>query len=482
MRLPFLIICVLLPLAGFSQAGYHLKFKVEGLNDTTVYLGNFYGETTYLKDTARSNNRGEFEFKGAKPLLYRGEYFIVVMQNGKPARQFDFLIADKQQFSMETKTSDYVKFMKVTGDPDNILFFENMLFNSALNKEAEPFIKILQDSTQSAEKKKEARIAYNAVNEKAIAHQNEVIAKHPNTLTAKILKAHQPVTIPDAPKRKDGSIDSTFQLKWYRKHFFDNFDLAEPGLICLQTPLYKNKINEYLDKLFIQQPDSIMNAMAVFIDRAKPNQETFKYATWITLLKYQQPEIMGLDEIYVRMYDKYYGSGMMDFWVNDKLKKNLKEHADRMRHSLVGMKAPNLIMQDANFKPKNMYDIKNKYTVLYIFDPDCGHCKEETPKLVKFYNSHKYDLQVYAVSADTSMQKMRDYIKDMKMPWITVNGPRTYVGPYADLYDAIVTPSLYIIDENKKIIAKKVPVDKLNEFFSQYERFKGQDKSKSGKL
>jgi peroxiredoxin len=146
------------------------------------------------------------------------------------------------------------------------------------------------------------------------------------------------------------------------------------------------------------------------------------------------------------------------------------------------MKAPNLIMQDATFKAKSMYDIKNKYTVLYIFDPDCGHCKEETPKLVKFYNSHKYDMQVYAVSADTSMQKMRDYIKEMKMPWITVNGPRTYVGPYQDLYDAIVTPSLYIIDDKKKIIAKKVPVEKLEEFFVQYERFRSIDKSKAGKL
>ncbi len=36
----------------------------------------------------------------------------------------------------------------------------------------------------------------------------------------------------------------------------------------------------------------------------------------------------------------------------------------------------NLIMQDAEFKPRSMYDIKNKYTVLFIFDPDCGHCKD----------------------------------------------------------------------------------------------------------
>lgn len=481
MRLPLLLISLLLPVIGFSQ-GYHLKFKVEGWNDTTVYLGNFYGETTYVKDTARSNSRGEFEFTGTKPLLYRGVYFLVILQGGKPARQFDFLIADKQHFSMETRSADFVKYMKITGDPDNTLFFQNMMYNSERHKEAQPFIAILQDSTLKEDKKKDARATYNAINEKVIAYQNDLITKNPKTLTAKILRANQPISIPDPPRKSDGTIDSTFQLKWYREHFFDNFDLAEPGLICLPTPLYKNKINEYLDKLFAQQPDSIMKATDAFINRAKPDQETYKYATWITLLKYQQPEIMGLDEVYVRMYDKYYGSGQMDYWVNASLKKNLKEHADRLRNSLVGMKAPNLIMQDANFKAKNMYDIKNKYTVLFIFDPDCGHCKEETPKLVKFYNSKKYDLQVYAVSADTSMQKMRDYIKEMKMPWITVNGPRTYVGPYQDLYDAAVTPSLYILDDKKKIIGKKVPVDKLDDFLTQYERFNGVNKSKSGKL
>lgn len=482
MRLPLLIICALFPLAGFTQSGYHLKFRIDGLKDTTVYLGNYYGETTYIKDTARANSRGEFEFKGAKPLIYRGVYYLVLAHGGKSIRQFEFLIADKQQFMMETKAEDYVKNMKVTGDLDNTLFFQNMIFNSQLHKEAEPYIRIIQDSTLSDDKKKDARAAYMAINQKAMAFQSDIIAKHPHTLTAKILNANKPITIPEAPRLKDGTIDSTFQLRWYRKHFFDNFDLSEPGLICLPTPLYRNKINEYLDKLYAPVPDSIMKAADFYISRAKASQETYKYATWMTLLKYQRPEIMGLDAVYVKMFDKYYGSGEMDFWVNEKLKKNLKDHADRLRNSLVGMKAPNLIMQDVNFKPKSMYDLKNRYTILYIFDPDCSHCKEETPKLVRLYNARKHDIGVYAVSADTSMQKMRDYIKDMKMTWTTVNGPRTYVGAYQDLYDAMETPSLYVIDDKKKIIGKKIPVDKLDEFFSQYERFNKTDKPGSGKM
>ncbi|HEX8039728.1 MAG TPA: thioredoxin family protein, partial [Chryseosolibacter sp.] len=111
-----------------------------------------------------------------------------------------------------------------------------------------------------------------------------------------------------------------------------------------------------------------------------------------------------------------------------------------------------------------------KYTILYIFDPDCGACKKETPKLVDFYSKTKFDIEVFAVSADTSMAKMRDYIRDMHMKWITVNGPRTYVGPYQDLYDANTTPTLYVLDNRKMIIGKKIPSEKLEDFLTQYER------------
>ena len=121
-----------------------------------------------------------------------------------------------------------------------------------------------------------------------------------------------------------------------------------------------------------------------------------------------------------------------------------------------------------------MYDIKNKYTILYIFDPDCGHCKEETPKLVDFYNKNKtkFDVEVFAVSADTSMVKMKNFIKDFKMPWITVNGPRTYLPKhYSEFYYSETTPSLYILDKKHVIIAKKLPVKQLEDFFDKHEKY-----------
>lgn len=476
MRYLFFAFCLFVTSFCYAQAGYNLKFKVDGWKDTTVYLGHYYGESTYLKDTARANAKGEFTFTGKKELAH-GVYFLVLDKS----KIFDFVISKSQHFSMETKTDDYIKHMKITGDVDNRLFFDNMLFNMERHKEAEPFLKVIQDSTIAEDKKKDARAGFAKVNEKVVAYQTDVAAKNPGTMTAVIFKSSMALKVPEPPKKKDGTIDSTFQLRWYREHFFDNFDLSNEGLLRMPRPVYSDKISEYLDKLYAPQVDSITKAIDKIVVKAKKNQETYKYSVWTCLLKYQQPEIMGLDEVYVRLYDKYFASGEMDFWVTDKLKKNLKEYADRLRKSLIGKTAPNLMMQDANFKPRSMYDIKTKYTIVYIFDPDCGHCKTETPKLVDFYTKDKtrFNLEVYAVSTDTSMAKMRDYIKTMNMKWVTVNGPRTYGGTYADLYDAVTTPSLFVLDDKKKIIAKKLPVEKLEEFFVNYEKFQ---KTKSEKL
>jgi len=190
------------------------------------------------------------------------------------------------------------------------------------------------------------------------------------------------------------------------------------------------------------------------------------------VIEFQNPKVMGLDAVYVHLIRKYFNSGEMDFWMNATMKKNLKDRADQLGLSMIGMKSQNLIMLDQNKNVRNMHELNSKYTILYIFDPDCGHCRQETPKLVDFYNKYKtkWNLEVFAVSADTSMQKMKDFIRDYKMPWITVNGPRSYVGSYQKLYDADQTPSLYIIDERKKIIAKKPPIEELVNFFTNQEK------------
>lgn len=463
-----LLLFIVLSFSGFSQTAYRIELNITGLKDTTAYLGYYYGESTYLNDTARVDSKGKMVFDG-KRTLPQGVYFLVLNKT----RLFEFIVGKDQQFVLTADQSDYVRTMKVSGDEDNRIFFENMLFNGARNKDAEPFLAVLRDSTATEQQKQPAQEGLKKINEQVVAWQDEMIKKYPGYLTTRILKATRQIEIPTPPKKEDGTIDSTFQYRYYRKHFWDNFDLADDALIRMPRPIYQEKINEYFSRLVPPVPDSVIAEIDRLALIAKANQETYKYFIWMNVIEFQTPKVMGLDGVFVHLIKKYFNSGQMDFWINAKMKTTLKERADQLGLSLIGMTAPNLIMQDKDFKTQDLHSVvsKKKYTILFIFDPDCGHCREETPKLVNFYNTYKskFNLEVFAVSADSSMKKMRDFITEYKMPWITVNASRSYVGNYHKLYDADVTPSVYIIDNRKKIIAKKPPIEEFVNFFNNQE-------------
>jgi thiol-disulfide isomerase/thioredoxin len=474
MKKLFLLITTVISISAAAQTkpGYAIDFKVRGLKDTTAYLGYYFGEQAYIRDTAHVNNAGQFSFTGTTALP-QGMYFLVLDKS----RLFDVIVGVNQHFSVETDTAGLRKpvgNVTIKNDLDNRLYYENLVHNAELSKKAEPHVKILQDTTlQDEAKKKTAQEALKKIGDEAQAYQDNIIAKHPETFTARLFRTTRQVVIPDPPRRADGSIDSLFQLKYYREHYFDNFDLGDDALIRIEQPLYKKKVNEYLDKLYAQQPDTIIKAITKIVERAKKNPEAYKFLLITLTSKYGTPEYMGMDEVFVWLYYTYYATGEMDFWASDKHKKNLKEFADNYCKSLIGKTGPNMIMQDANFQPKSMYDIKTKYTIVYFFDHGCGHCRKETPVLVDFYkkNKAKFNVEVFAVDIDTSMADMRAFIKTFGTTWITVNGPRTYLKvSYRDQYDVPSFPTLYILDEKKKIIAKKPPMDKLEDFLTNYEK------------
>lgn len=474
MKKLFLILASLISLNAVAQtkSGYAIDFNVKGLKDTTAYLAYYFAEQTYICDTAKVNSKGEFAFNGKKALP-QGWYFLVLNK----LSFINLMVGPNQHFSIIADTAGIkrpVGKVIFKNDIDNTLYYENLKLISDLGPQAEPHRKILNDSTLKDEAKKKAALeALQKIGEGVQAFQDKVIREHPETMTARLFKSTKQIVIPDPPKRADGSIDSLFQLKYYREHFFDNFNLADEGLIRQPQPTYKNKVIEYLDRLHAQQPDTIIKAIEKIASIAKKNPETYKFLFWTITPKYATPEYMGMDEVFVWIYYTYYATGEMDSWANDKYKKSLKELADNYCRSLIGKTAPNMIMQDANLQPQSMYDIKTKYTFVYFYDHNCGHCRKETPLLVDFYKKNKVKLNfdVYAVDIDTTMRDMKEFIKTMGTTWTTVNGPRTYLKvSYKDQYDVPTTPTLYILDQNKKIIAKKLPVNKIEEFLTNYEK------------
>lgn len=452
---------------AFAQSGYRLDFHVTGLKDTVVNLGYYLSEQSYRKDTAQVDAKGNFTFQGEKPLP-QGVYFLVL----KNALQFQFVMGADQHFSISTDRADYINTMRVTGDPDNEAYFESLNYSAARYREAEPYLKVLKDSTATADAKKVAQDNYKRIFDQVIARQNEITAQHPTWVSSRWLQATRQVEVPLPPKDENGKVDSTFQYRYYRAHYFDYFDLSDEALLRLPRPLYAEKLKEYLDKLVPQTPDSLFREINKLVARAKKNPDTYKWCVWTCITHYGSHPIMGLDEVYVRLYDAYVATGEMDFWLDKKMKQTVKEYVDKVRLSLIGNTGPNLTMQDVNLKPRSLYDIKSTYTILYFFRPTCGHCREETPKLVEFYNQNKkrFDLEVFAVDTDSSLADLKKFIGDLQIEWVTVSGPRSYVGHFSKFYHADLTPTIYILDNRKKIIAKKLGIEQFEDFLARHSK------------
>jgi len=465
----FLITCSLFLLSSVALKAapkkHDIKFTIKGLKNTTCFLGGHYGDHDYIYDTAKVDDKGNFEFMGDKE-LDGGVYFIISAQKKK---LFEFIIDKDQKFSMATDTIDYTKDMKVLGSEENKLFYEYQNYAAATHVKMDSLAKLMKDTAHKAE----AKVKLDTLSHIGKRYRTDFIAKHNDMLMAKILNTVEEPVVPSTPKLANGRPDSTFSFRYYKTHFFDNVDFSDPRLI--HTTVFFPKIKEYLNKLTPPDPDSVIVAVDYLIGKAGNDKEMFKFLVQYIIYTYENSEIMGMDAVFVHMAKKYYTPELAT-WVSATQLERVKERADQVEPILIGKHALPLVLPDTNNVMQALDSVKADYTIIYFWDYDCGHCQKETPKLVEWYDSIKQEgVQVYAVQTNsTGVDKWKNYIKAHKLDWMNVMDIYK-TSNFRHDYDIVTTPMIYVLDANKKIIAKKIDVENLNKVMRHFMDKKGKN-------
>ena len=144
--------------------------------------------------------------------------------------------------------------------------------------------------------------------------------------------------------------------------------------------------------------------------------------------------------------------------------------------NIMGTPASDIELPDSTGNLVTLYGQNADYTVVVFWDPTCGHCKEVLPKLDSFY-VHKWKsigLKMYAVAKETDGTKKDwlDFInKEHLSEWVHVyyskadDKSRTdaSIPGYAQLFDVQSYPTLYLLDKEKRIVAKKLAYDQIDE-------------------
>jgi peroxiredoxin len=220
----------------------------------------------------------------------------------------------------------------------------------------------------------------------------------------------------------------------------------------------------------IQSPDSISKEIDKIIGKVKDNYKVFQFISVYLFNHFRESEIMGHDAIVVKLADEIYLTGKAD-WVSKDFKDDLRKQVDRIRPNLIGVKAQDLVMNSYKGVFVSLYDIEKDFTILYFWEPDCGHCAEATPKLKALYDKIKdQGVEVFTVCTTGEKAKWEKYIEEHKLDWINGWDPerRTNFGYY---YNVESTPMIYILDRDKTIIAKKLSVDDIGSFIENYRKY-----------
>ncbi|MCX6244235.1 MAG: DUF5106 domain-containing protein [Bacteroidetes bacterium] len=447
-----------------EKEGYVIKFQVKGIKDTTCMIATYYGNGTYVKDTLKADAAGKITFR-ANADYPKGIYLLVISDKS----YFEFIINNDRKFSMTTDRSDLAGKMVVTGSQENQLFYDYLKYNKARFGEIQSLQKIARQGTAGKDSIRKINEKCETINKEIIKYKLDLAAKYPASFMAFLVNAMKEPEVPEIPVLPNGRKDSSFVYRYVLAHFWDGTDFTDDRL--LRTPVFDNKLKKFIDKILIQNPDTIIRETDILIEKARPNPEMFKYMVWFSTYHSENSEIMGFDRVFVHVVDTYYLTHQAT-WEQPKVVEKLIKKANRLRPLLIGEVPPNMIMLDTNDQPVSMYSIKSDILILLFWDPDCGHCEQEIPKIKDFYDKQKDSLgvKIFSVCSDTSVAKWKTAIRKKKMDWINVDGPRSLTGNYHDLYDVIQTPVIYILNNRKEIIAKRLGAEQMLPFLKNYIR------------
>ena len=455
-----------------SGSGYHIRVKIDDYNNDTLILGYRLGTKTYVKDTVTQRNpQGEWVFKGDKAL--EGGIYLVLL---KPDNiYFEFLVPNKEDQTRmfiytKPKDKDLISNLRIEGSEDNRIFLEYLNFVNKQRGLAENFSKEREEAKNRGDETQEKNLSerLELINKEVIDYQKQLVLRYPKHLSAALIQGSQQPEVPQSIQEQGQEP----AYRYFKANYFKDFNWGDDRLI--RTPLLEEKIEFYLEKLVIQIPDSINEGVDEIMNMAKRggNHDVYKYVAAHLLNKYAGSKVICMDAVYVHIGSKYYcNPSQKPDWVEEEQLEKICINVQELAPVRCGQPAPPLQLRDiATNKPVNLYSVKAKFTIVYFWDPACGNCTKSSEALIPVYEKYKNKNVSFLGICSKSWNELdqcKDKINDKKLPWINLSDESYPLAVVKKYYDIKMNPYIYLLDEDKKILFKRLEPSQIDEILER---------------
>ncbi|MEI6683597.1 MAG: thioredoxin-like domain-containing protein [Bacteroidota bacterium] len=419
-----------------------------------VFLRSIYGEKTPIIDSTVTDTAGNFRFSlsGHLPGTYRVQW-------------------TKDGFVDLIWNMEDVKFVTSMKNPDDSLQVISSLENrinrayAKLDRTSQEKLQLLSPLIDLYPVKD--AFYFSAVKEMERTQHlqqqylDSLVALYPRSFAVRVAKVYQNPFIP-------ASLGKEERMTFLKQHYFDKVDFSDTSL--LRSMVFVNKAISYLslysnNRLQQKQLEGeFIKAVTVMLGAASVNPEVFKF--WLDYL------VGGFDKYHFDEVITYIADNFQDpYSCEDQPRKSaLQKKLETFKKISIGKTAPEISVPDNNGKPVKMTGINSEYTLVVFWSSECPHCTAMMPKLKEYYEKQKPKrFEVLSVSIDTSRVAWTRFLREQKLPWINVSDLKGFNGKPADDFNIYATPTMFLLDRQKKIVAKP---NTLREMESTLREFK----------
>ncbi|MDH4472691.1 MAG: DUF5106 domain-containing protein [Fluviicola sp.] len=449
----------------YCQSVVQIGGLLEDVRSEPILLAYHYGSKQYISDTAQVDAKGKFLFS-SDTILEPGVYLFVFPNRAN--LYVEFIVDKDQQFSCKGKIADFLNTATFTGSTENTLFYTHLRKQDSFRQKENKWMAV-KERQQAGGSADSIKLAESTIEQNSAAYQSylkEFIKQHSTSFLVKLMRFGERPELPQ-------SLNKDQQFYYYKNHFFDNLDWSFKGVI--RSPYYQQLLTEYIDNLTVQHPDSISVGCDVILQKTKGNDELFKYTLIELLNKYARSSTICFDAIYVHLIETYYLKGQA-FWLNpavekDKVElKKLEDAAARLKPVLCGSYAYNFTLADEKGVKHELRKVSGERTILVFWSSDCHKCEAFMKELSTITDlCTKKGVSIVSVDNGTDptlwRQKLEKYPVKNMIALTSSNSEELAV--LIEQYDLYSTPIALLLDQDKKILYKKLEVDQIKEIIDR---------------
>ncbi len=267
-------------------------------------------------------------------------------------------------------------------------------------------------------------------------------------------------TPPKPPQKLTAKED---QLNYVFEHYWDNFNFSDTTKIL--NPEYGEQALVNYFAMFRAMPiEKVSEGLEDFLDQAKQEQKGFDYFK-------EKLDSYLFDPNSPMRSDLFYEPVLVYYTSSDKVsadeKMRYRTLLDLVRKNKVNSIATNFQFKTKNKPVNSLLDFQSPLTLLFFYEPGCSNCEEVIRQLKQQESINKMiedkRFQIIAIYPEGSLEIWEDYAAQIPANWI--NGvDENQVILNTGLYDLKASPTIYLLDKDKRVILKDTDLAGLGQY------------------